>query len=301
MRDRFRLTPGGRHPHEPWFHIGSLGVTTSWLVVLVSVVGLLLFAALGSDGIMTSLVLVHPNVVALKLWTVLTWPIAYPTVSFWDVLSIFFLWYFGSDIERNELGRSRYAWLLGAFTLAIGLLTVGFGELLDPSYLMYSLNMLQMMVLLLWIAQWPDRMFFFNIPAWVFGLVIVGIQLIQYLGTRSWVLLIVFVAGAVVCALIARQFGMLDRYPWIPRLVGVRPPRPARAPKPRKQRSSGPAETGGNVVAGPWTSAPQPPPSRDEQRMDELLDKIHASGTESLSDAEKAELLELRERRRRRS
>ncbi|MBO0843244.1 MAG: hypothetical protein J2O46_08665, partial [Nocardioides sp.] len=58
---------------------------------------------------------------------------------------------------------------------------------------------------------------------------------------------------------------------------------------------------GSNVVAGPWASTPQPPQSRDEQRMDELLDKIHATGTESLTDAERAELLELRERRRKRS
>lgn len=291
MRERFRLTPGGRYPHEPWFHIGSLGVTTTWLVVFASIVGLVLFAAMGSQGVLAGLALIQPNLAELKLWTLVTWPFAYPQFSIFDVLAIFFFWYFGSDLERNELGKVRFAWLLVAFTAVLSFLTVVFGAVLDPSYLLAGLGMLEMMVVLLWIAQWPDRMFMFNIPAWLFGVILVGIQLIQYLGYRSWVMLLVFVVGLAVNAFVARQFGLLDRFPWIPQVAGSpgqpKPAKPAKA----KKRKSGPT-----VVTGPWESSTV---SKDDQRMDELLEKIHAEGADSLTSKEKKELMQLRERRRR--
>lgn len=289
MRERFRLSPGGRYPHEPWFHIGSLGVTTTWLVVFASIVGLVLFAILGGGGVL-GLALVQPNIAELKLWTLLTWPFAYPQFGIFDVLAIFFFWYFGSDLERNELGRVRFAWLLVAFTAVLSVLAVFFGAVLDPSYALFGLGMLEMMVVLLWIAQWPDRMFMFNIPAWLFGVILVGIQLIQYLGYRSFVMLLVFVVGMAVNAFVARQFGLLDKFAWIPRVAGPAQPR---APKPAKakKRKSGPT-----VVTGPWESSTV---SKDDQRMDELLDKIHAQGADSLTSKEKKELMQLRERRRR--
>jgi hypothetical protein len=289
VRERFRLTPGGNHPHEPWFHIGSLGVTTTWLVVFGSIVGLVLFAMLGGAGV-AGLALIQANLSELKMWTLLTWPFAYPQFSIFDVLAIFFFWYFGSDLERNELGRVRFAWLLVTFTAVLSVLAVFFGAVLDPSYVLAGLGMLEMMVVLLWIAQWPDRMFIFNIPAWLFGVVLVGIQLIQYLGYRSFVMLLVFVVGLAANAFVARQFGLLDKFAWIPRVAGPAQPR---APKPAKakKRKSGPT-----VVTGPWESSTV---SKDEQRMDELLDKIHSQGADSLTSKEKKELMQLRERRRR--
>lgn len=289
MRERFRLSPGGRYPQEPWFHIGSLGVTTTWLVVFGSIAGLVLFAFLGGAGVV-GLALIQPNLADLKLWTLVTWPFAYPQFSIFDVLAIFFFWYFGSDLERNELGRVRFAWLLVTFTAVLSILAVFFGSVLDPNYVLAGLGMLEMMVVLLWIAQWPDRMFIFNIPAWLFGVVLVGIQLIQYLGYRSWVMLLVFVVGLVVNAFVARQFGLLDKFAWIPQVAGPGQPK---APKPAKakKRKSGPT-----VVTGPWESSTV---SKDEQRMDELLDKIHAEGADALTSKEKKELMQLRERRRR--
>lgn len=289
MRERFRLSPGGRYPQEPWFHIGSLGVTTTWLVVFGSIAGLVLFAFLGGAGVV-GLGLIQPNLADLKLWTLVTWPFAYPQFSIFDVLAIFFFWYFGSDLERNELGRVRFAWLLVTFTAVLSVLAVFFGSVLDPNYVLAGLGMLEMMVVLLWIAQWPDRMFIFNIPAWLFGVVLVGIQLIQYLGYRSWVMLLVFVVGLVVNAFVARQFGLLDKFAWIPQVAGPGQPK---APKPAKakKRKSGPT-----VVTGPWESSTV---SKDEQRMDELLDKIHAEGADALTSKEKKELMQLRERRRR--
>ena len=309
MRGRFRLTPGGRHPHEPWFHIGTLEVTTSWLVVLLSVAALIVSAVVGSGSLdygfrgtlEYNLTAAKMTVVDdLRIWTLLTWPFAYWGVSLWDAIAIFLFWYFASDVERSVLGKKRFLWMLAIWTVLLGAVFVGLNALAGVDAELSGLSMLEIMVLLLWIAEWPTRMFFFNIPAWVVGIVIVGIQVLSYLGTRNWTLLVTFLVGIVVCGFVARQFGMLADYPWIPRL-GTPRRRTPKTPKGRK-RDFDPGRP--TVVSGPWSpppATPPPAPSRDEQRMDELLDKIHESGTASLTDAEQAELRELSERRRRRS
>ena len=79
-----------------------------------------------------------------------------------------------------------------------------------------------------------------------------------------------------------------------PKVVGNRPRRPRRA----KQSGRGYAPGSPTVVPGPWQTPAVDP--RDEDRMNELLDKIHLGGVDSLSAKEKAELNELRLRRRRR-
>jgi len=307
VRGRFRLTPGGRHPHEPWFHIGTLEVTTTWLIVLLSIAGLIASAVVGAGSfgyiggphsLEFNLTAAKVTVVDdLRIWTLLTWPFAYWGVSLWDAVAIFLFWYFGTDVERSILGKKRFAWMLAIWTVLLGAVFVGLDSLAGTGAQLSGLSMLELMVILVWIAEWPSRMFFFNIPAWVFGLVIVGIQVLSYLGSRNWTLLVTFLIGIVVCGFVARQFGLLSEYAWIPKL-GT----PRRRPRRPAKRDFDPGRP--TVVSGPWTppsTPPTPPPSRDEQRMDELLDKIHESGTASLTEAEQAELRELSERRRRQS
>lgn len=296
---RFRLSPGGRRPHEPWFHIGALEVTTTWLVVLLSIVGILLFAVVGGGSVVeANLALIPPFVTdSGKVWTLLTWPFAYPGLSLLALLGIFFFWYFGRDLERELFGKGRWAAVLGLWTLFLGLILLGIYELAPGSvYSLDGMSLVGINVFLLWIAEWPSRMFIFNIPAWVVGVVYVAIEVISYAGDRQWPLLWTFLIGLVVCAFIARQFGALNAYAWIPKLVGTRPHRPHRPKRSRSAGRSYPPDSP-TVVPGPWEtpSANQ----RDEDRMNELLDKIGLSGVDSLSSKERAELDELRLRRRR--
>lgn len=300
---RFRLSPGGRHPHEPWFHIGALEVTTTWFVVLLSIVAVIVFAVAGvppefmGGGSRFEMYLVHWPALwpyeGAKPWTILTWPFGYGDFSFWDALTIFFFWYFGQDLEGSLLGRKRLGWMLAIWTVILGVSLYVFDQL-NSSWgtPLYGLGLLQLMVVLLWTAEWPGRMFFFNIPAWVFGVVIAAIQVVQYLGHRQWDILLTFLLGVVLCGFVARQFGALSEYAWIPKVSGRRPRRP------KKARSSGRGySSGGTVVPGPWQNSSVN--QRDEDRMNELLDKIHLGGVDSLSAKEKAELNELRLRRRR--
>ena len=49
----------------------------------------------------------------------------------------------------------------------------------------FLFSIVQFAVLLVWIAEYPDRRFLFNIPAWVFGLVLVALQVLQALAARD--------------------------------------------------------------------------------------------------------------------
>ena len=80
---------------------------------------------------------------------------------------------------------------------------------------------------------------------------------------------------------------------WVPNLAVRRKPK-----KPKRSRRTTGGE--GTVVTGPWQPAPTPPVSRDQAELDALLDKISATGMDSLTDQEKQHLLVLRDRLRRR-
>lgn len=263
--------------------------------VLLSVAGIVVWAF--SGGILTTPLVLDPDAVLHgQVWRLVTWPVAYVGLSFWDALTIFFFWYFGTEIEKNLLGRVRFAKFLLWSTLGLGLLFVGLYAALPGlafGYL-WSLSTLQLMVLLLWIAEWPTRRFMFNIPAWLFGAVIVGIQVLQYIGYSLWGLLLHFVVGMLLCAVVARHYGALTEHHIVPHIH-----LPHRQPRQKRRTFDKSRPT---VVSGPWENPilSEPRVSPDEARMNVLLDKIHAHGQDSLSDKEKAELLELRERMRRR-
>ncbi len=287
---RNRWFSAGRGPGDPWFRIGTLDVNTTMLVVLLSVAAFVVFAVEPYDKpVMYALALDPQSVLHGQVWRLLTWPLSYPSLGLFDVVAVFFFWYFGNDLETNDLSRDRMLRFVVGVVVVLGLLSVVLSVLLPISGFLTGLGSAEIMVLLAWIAEHPERRFLFNVPAWLFGVIIVGIQVLQFVGYREWSLLLNLLLGIVLCALVARSVGLLSEYSWLPQLR--RPIGRQRAARPRRQRK-GSVDT---VVAGPWDR----PVSSDQARMDRLLDKIHASGSDSLSDAERRELLELRDRLRR--
>ena len=264
-------------PSEPWFRLGTLEVTT---VVLVSLVGVASgIAWVVNPGIGQALFF-HPVLVAQgQVWRVVTWPLAN---SIWVVFTALMLWYFGSELERI-LGRNRMLWLLlgswAGMTVASTLVTLLPG--LSGSSLA-GLDLIQFAVLLLWIAEYPNRPLFFGIPAWVFGLVIVAVQALGMVAGRAFGSLLSLLFSLVMVAVLARRFGLLGAYPWIPGRPGARPATPARIrPAPRAQ-----ARRDERQVS-------------DRERLDALLDQINDQGIGSLTEAQKRELMRLRDRLRR--
>ncbi|MGC3956092.1 MAG: hypothetical protein QM804_17930 [Propionicimonas sp.] len=126
------------------------------------------------------------------------------------------------------------AWLLlgmwASLTVAASLVSLLLGE---GRYLA-GIGMVQFAVLLIWIAEYPDRRFLFNIPAWAFGLVLVGLEVLQSVAARDFGGLLSLALGMLLIAVAARRAGLLAGYRWIPggrsRPKARQPSRPRRPP-----------------------------------------------------------------------
>ena len=297
MAGRFSFSvPERRNASDPWFRIGTLDVTTTVLVVLACVASMFLWAI--NRELWLNLVLLPSEVRSGEVWRVLTWPLANEP-GLWPVLTLAIFWYFGREIE-GLLGRNRFGVMLLLLTVIPGLAAV----LLDITD--YSLAGIELAVFLVFIAEYPYARFFFGIPAWAIGAVIVGIQLLQYLGYRETERIVVLFVTIATAALTARSMGLAQSLQWIPKI-----PLPGSGSR-RRRRARG---TRGDVISGPWSATsrsgpirsstlPQPPPSvddtRDQVELDHLLDKISANGMDGLSPEEKRRLNELSKRLRNR-
>jgi len=295
---RFSIQPlGGPDRHDPWLRIGTVDIGTSALAAILSAIGLVAYSL--APSALLVLALSTTDVSHGMIWQLVTWPIPnYP--SLWAAISIAMLWYFGLQLERT-VGRFRMAFFLVAMTFVLGLLAVGLQALLfGTGTQLYGISEISLMVFLTFIAEHPHARFFFNIPAWVIGLVYVGISLLSFIAARDGLGLAVFVIGLVLVALLAKAIGLLDEVEWLPTLrLGrrTRAPRPARSTGSggrRPGRKAGRTASGPKVVKGPWGSSTE----KDQAEFDALLDKISATGMASLTPAEVRRLHALRDKLR---
>lgn len=284
MAGRFSIQfPGRRDANDPWFRIGALDVTTATFVCLMIAASMVVWAI--SRQFVASLALVPAEVRSGEVWRIVTWPLA-NAASFWTVIGIAVFWLVGNELERVT-GRVRFAWFLVVLTVVPGVA----GTLLDLD--IAGFRYLQIAVLLVYIAEYPFVRFFFNIPAWVFGVVFVVIEVLQLAGFREGDGLIFFFIVLAVAALGARAIGLFQEYAWIPRIGGGGRTKTPKQKKIKRSRAS----SAGTVVAGPW-DAPVGPSPADQAELDSLLDKIGATGMDSLTRAEKQRLNELSKRLR---
>ena len=274
------FAPRDNH-QEPWFRIGRLEVSTVVLVVLVSVLSGLAWVAMPS---LPSSLAYSPDLLATgQVWRLVTWPFA-TDLSLWTVITLALFWYFGTELERmvGRTGMVRllvgmWACLTAAYTTVALLLGDGLG--------LAGLDFIQFLLLLLWIAEYPRRPFFFSIPAWVVGAILVAVRVFGLMAARDSAGLLSLVFSFVLVAVLARSVGLLGDYPWIPGRVERGGPVTARAPRaPRSSRAS-------TREASRHDS--------DRQRLDDLLDQINAKGLNSLTDSQRREIMKLRERLRR--
>lgn len=278
MTGRFSLSFPGRRGHDdPWFRIGTVDVNTSLLTALLCVASMFVWAL--SPSLLDVLVLWPEKVLNGQIWRLVTWPIANePNV--WTVATCAMLWYFGSELERM-VGRNRFAFMLLFLALVPGI----FGVLLDiPSA---GIRAVQIAIFCVFAAEFPNVRFFFAIPAWVFAVIIVGIEVLQLTGLRESERIILLFVTLATAALVGRAYGLLAQYEWLPRIpLGGAPSGGKKRSKRRKQ-----SRDFDRVVSGPWAG----PSVNDQTEMDHLLDKMNSVG---LSDAERKRLTELGKRLR---
>jgi membrane associated rhomboid family serine protease len=289
----FRFAPGGPGQDDPWFRVGTVDVGSATLLAGLATLSMIVFAFV--PPVASALALYPETLLTGQVWRLATWPFA-NVVSLWTVLNIFFLWYFGNDLER-QIGRKPFLWMFVAFTLVLSGVAVVLGLVTGLGGVLAGIGGVELIVLLVWIADNPTRRFLFNIPAWALGAVIVGLQVLGFLASRDAFGLMSLLLGLALCAVVAKSFGLLGEYAWLPSLR-ARTGEAGQGRRPRRQRKRKSSYQSGRptVVSGPWEHRGSGPAARDRARLDELLDKISAQGMGGLSDKEKRELLELRKR-----
>lgn len=303
MAGRFSYSrPDRRGMNDPWFRIGEVDIGSAAFLAILCAISIVVYGLEPADKpILTKLALIPDEVRGGQVWRVITWPLAngFDQRLLWVAIAVALLWYFGSRLEE-QIGRMRMTLLLVALIVLPGLVAVA----LDLNH--YGVRSIELAVLLIFIAEYPNIRFFFGIPAWVLGAVYVVTDILQISGSRANDQLILYVVSLVIAAFAARAVGMFTAYPWIPRiplpdaLSGTRSSGPRRSAR-GKVRGRG---RGQQVVEGPW-SAPPPPPARPgpdavaaQAELDTLLDKISAGGLDSLTADEKRRLNELSKRLR---
>jgi len=265
---------------DAWARIGRLEVTTVMAVVLITVAGWLVWVVTPS---MTAALAFTPDLLlAGHLWRPFTWPVA-GELSLFGVLNLFFFWYFGTELE-NQIGRLRMARLLVGVWASLTIAALVAGLLLPGTVGLAGIGLIEFLVLLLWVAEYPNRPLFFGIRAWVFGAVLLGVQLLLMVAGRDVTGLLSLLLSLVLVALVAKRQGLLGEYAFIP--GAVRPQqaqrrRPARATRAERQQAKQ-----ASVRAS------------DRERLDQLLDRINESGIGALTDAERKELTAIRDRLR---
>ena len=287
MSGRFSLSfPGRRGQDDPWFRIGAVDVNTSLLAALLCGISLFVWAA--SPDALLYLALLPSEVTSGQIWRVLTWPLYNSPESIWTVLNIVMLWYFGKELERL-VGRVKFALLLGLLAAVPGI----FAVLLDIE--LAGVRSVEIAVFCVFVAEYPHVKFFFGVPAWVFAVVIVGIEVLQLIGLRQNDRILLLAVSLVTAALAARAFGLLTEFAWIPRLAGGsggggggNSSGGRRTKKAKVAGSKG--RDFDRVVTGPWSGSSGGPSVDDHAEMDRLLDKMNSVG---LSDGERKRLTDL--------
>ncbi len=306
MARRFQFSRPERHrANDPWFRVGDLDIGSTVLLAILAAFSVLLYGLEPLDKpILRRLILIPDEVLSGQVWRIATWPLAngFNQQLLWVVIAIALLWYFGVRIEE-QVGRVRMATLLGSIIIIPGVL----GTVLDlPAA---GIRSVEIAVLLIFIAEYPQMRFFFGIPAWALGVVYVVTDILQIMGDiGAGRQLLFYLLSLAVAALAARAVGLLTAYPFIPQVplpagLSGAPRRRTSKSSPRAPRPGRQSGGRGTVVDGPWT--PPPPPARNgpearaaQEELDGLLDKISASGLESLSADEKRRLNELSKRLR---
>jgi membrane associated rhomboid family serine protease len=280
MRPKFNFSsPQRRGPSDPWFRVGQVEVTTTVFVTALGVLSMFVYAA----RLFEPLYLSTERVRSGQLWRLVTWPIANsPSISAAITLAVF--WYFGRSLEQM-FGRIRFTY----FLLAIAVIPAAILAVLSfasPSLRVAAvgLSLIELGVFVAYVAEQPNARFFFGIKAWVIAVVIVGIQVLQLIGNRDSGALLLLLFILAMSLLLTRAFGFAADQAWIPKLA-----LPTKTKS--KTRKFKPVK-GSPVVRGPWGESGLPPVNdmASQAEMDRLLDKIAASGMDSLTAEEKRRL-----------
>ncbi len=281
---RFSNSGYGRSD-DPWFRVGTVDVDTTSIVAGLSLLSFFVSAAEGSGGPIARLLLFQSGkVLNGEIWRLITWPIP-NTPGIFQLLTIIIFYFLASQIERS-LGRVRFAWFLAVLTVTPSLFLTITDLVSNIDGSASGLDILELGVLVAFVAYLPGVKFFFGIPGWVLVVVILALQVLDLVGSRAWYALL-FLAVVVVTALLEiKAVGLAEDVPWIPKIplptnMGGDPYRSQANPRKKKAKNT-------NLKA-----VPTPNPIEDQLlqiEIDDILDQVAENGLDSLSKEQRKKL-----------
>lgn len=296
MADRFsQARPRRRTSNSAWFRLGEHDIGSASLLALLCAISIVVYGLEPRDKpILRSLWLDPSKVFEGQVWRVVSWPLAngFDQELLWTAVTVGLVWYFGTRLEVL-IGRVPMAKMLVAIIVLSGIA----GTILDLPQA--GVRSVELAILLIFVAENPHMKFLFGIPAWVLGVIYVATDILQFTGAGATRQLLFYAVSLITAALAARSVGLLTAFTWIPRFAGYSGSTAAKTPR-RDHRPVRSAmhkrKSGAVVVNGPWS--PPPFPVDDSQlRLDALLDKISATGLDSLTADEKQLLNDLSRKR----
>jgi hypothetical protein len=298
-----------RRPNDGWFRAGRFDVTGTDILCTLAIASMFVYGI--SLELFTKLIFVPAFVRDLELWRIITWPIATEPAIF-PLIGIVFFWLFGQQLE-GLFGRNKFVvWVLAVTIIPAIVLTLlaGLDSSFDFNSVEFGIGSLFLGGIWVYAATYPGVKWFEVVPLWAIAAIFTVLNLLQYSGTGATGKIVFLLAGVGVSLVAGRSLGLATGWP-IPHLPldgGTRSvkPRKSKPPKSAKPRPSNPGA--GRVVEGPWKQGPAPvaPPLKsstsvaDQAELDSLLDKIGATGMDSLTGDEKKRLNDLSKRLRNR-
>lgn len=273
-QDRLPLTWWKGHPIY-LAAIIALGGVASMIVTTV------LMAAGG--GVINSLVFSCANVLRGWIWTPVTYVLVNPP-SLLFLLTSYFLWRFGEEVERH-LGRRVFVQLVAGLILVEPLMLTLIALVGGPrDWLAAGLWRMELGVFVAFATLYPTAklsLILFTIDAWIMAAAIVGISALSSLAVRDWAGLFQL-TGMV---LFAHGYMRYEQGRWaLPSLSLL-----------KRRRNSGGKRR--NASSEEQDDASVPHDSR-EDRVDAILEKIHREGLQSLTDDERSVMEKMSERLR---
>lgn len=210
----------------------------------------------------------------LRFWTPLTYVLINPPDLFF-LLSAFFFWRFGEDVEKF-FGRRIFVKLFLALVLITPVVLTIFGLLGAATWAVWGVTGVFFGVFLAFATLYPRAqisLILFTLPAWVLATAIVGVNALVYLANRNWAQFIMLASQV----LTAYGFVRYQQGRWtLPSLSKVlnskkseKPADITLLPSYREKKKKGEST------------------ETDAEKVDAILEKISQKGMQSLTAAER--------------
>ena len=302
--DRFR--PTRMNSDEGWFRVGTVEVTSAVLLAVMCTLSMFVYAV--DRSVLDQFVLTPAAFENGQVWRFFTWWLVNPP-DLWVAISIAIFWWIGRLIER-DLGKARFLWFIGTQILLTSVLTTLFAVLTDNFFALPGLSItqqsnggsdfLEISVIVAVAVAFPRVRSFFNIPFWVMAAVIVALAALRFTGDSAWAYLVMLMLTCAFAVLMMRAMGLAEQevIPKIPlpAFITGDPYQKANRARAKAQRKQSKPSGGGlkRTKNEPAAVVPIRPEARldraDQADMDWLLDKISASGMDSLTPDERRRL-----------